>query len=169
MTCRDVEKQLDLFLDGELEARAMRAVALHATRCTSCEAALQRLERVQDVVGESFTDAVAGVDFSTFWPAVAARAERPRRSFAGVLAALRTPARLRAARPLLAAAATLAAVWIAAGLWRGAVAPTVERIARANNQARIDSLASEAPSVALVSEPVTNTTVIWVVDDGGVQ
>ena len=43
MTCREVEKLLDLFLDGELEARAMRAVALHVTRCAACEALLQRL------------------------------------------------------------------------------------------------------------------------------
>jgi anti-sigma factor RsiW len=168
MTCRDVEKQMGLFLDGELDGRAMRAVALHTTRCLGCEAALQRFERVQDLVADTFADAVGDVDFASFWPGVEARAQRPAPSLRPGPVALGSVARLVGARSLIAVAATLAAVWLAAGLWRGGVAP-VEQPARANNQARIDSLASEAASVALLFEPASNTTVIWVVDDGGTR
>ncbi len=167
MTCRDVEKQIGLFLDGELDGRAMRAVALHTTRCVSCETALQRFERVQDLVAETFADAVGDVDFSSFWPAVEARAERPVHGRGA--AAFGSMGRLLTARSLIAVAATLAAVWLAAGLWQRGIAPAVEEPARVNNQARIDSLASEAASVALLSEPASNTTVIWVVDDGGAR
>ena len=169
MTCRDVEKQLDLFLDGELEARAMRAVALHATRCASCEPALQRMERVQDLVAESFAEAVAEVDFSTFWPLLAARADSQARPPAGGFAALRASLRSRALRPLLATAAVVAAVWLVTEVWRMPWGPPLESVARANNQVRIDSLASDAHSVALLSEPTSDTTVIWVVDDGGAR
>src|SRR5213594_3487306 len=88
MTCREVQKLLDLFLDGELEARAMRGVALHVTRCPACEAILQRLERLEDVIADTFSDAVAEVDFSTFWPRIAARAETPRPSLWAAAAAI---------------------------------------------------------------------------------
>ncbi len=46
MTCRDVEKLLDLFLDGELEARNKRGVALPVTRRVSCERLLQQPARL---------------------------------------------------------------------------------------------------------------------------
>ena len=38
--------------------------------------------------------------------------------------------------------------------------------AAVNNQARIDALTSDAAAVTLLSEPKTNTTVIWVSDEG---
>src|ERR1043165_7705648 len=84
MTCREAEKLLDLFLDGELEARAMRAVALHVTRCEPCEALLRGLERLQDVVADTISEAVADVDFTRFWPSIAGRAETVQRSWQGI-------------------------------------------------------------------------------------
>jgi len=161
MTCREVEKIADLFIDGELEARAMRAVAMHVTRCAPCEALIQRLERLQDVIGETFNDAVASVDFSRFWTSVSARTGELRPSrlapwTAWAFAARRffTPARTAAA------AAALALAVGAFTVFRGVTIPAV---ARANNQVRIDSLVADADSVALLSEPHSNTTVIWVV------
>ena len=50
MNCRETRPLLPLFFDGELEARQMRAVALHSTRCIDCEGELRQLERLQDVV-----------------------------------------------------------------------------------------------------------------------
>jgi anti-sigma factor RsiW len=169
MTCRDTEKLLDLFLDGELEARAMRTVALHVTRCAACEGDLQHRERVQDAVAETFADAVAEVDFSTFWPSVETRIAAPPGPWRG--RARRAAHRLAAAgrSPLVATATTAAAVALAALLlWRGLPPPAAPPAAR-NNQVRIESLASDARSVALFSEPETQTTVIWVVDEGDVQ
>jgi len=162
MTCREVEKLLDLFLDGELEARAMRGVALHVTRCPACEGILQGVERLQDLIAETFSDALAEVDFSRFWSRIAARAQTPRRS---VLAALLGRTReLGAGLGLTVAAAAVAGLAIGILLWSGG--PRWQAGARINNQVRIDTLRSEAPSVAVLSEPASNTTVIWVVDDG---
>lgn len=157
MTCRDVEKLLDLFLDGELEARSMRGVALHVTRCVSCERLLQQAERLQDVVAESVTDAVADVDFSRFWPDIAARAGAAQRAFGGL------GERLRAAMksPAVIAAAMAAALAVSVlGLWQAGTSPAAST--GTNNQARIDSLTADAPSVTLLSEPAGNTTVIWI-------
>jgi len=160
MICRDIERMLDLFLDGELEGRSMRAVALHVTRCAACERLLQRAERVQDVVVASVNDAAADVDFSRFWPGIAGEVDVAQR-------ALRSPAkRLRAVarRPAVIGAAMAAALLVSAvGLWRAGM--SLSAPLPTNNQARIDSLVSDAPSVALLSEPVTNTTVIWI-DEG---
>jgi hypothetical protein len=63
----------------------------------------------------------------------------------------------------LAAAAAITVLGIL-WLWRGV--PTAGIPARIDNQVRIDSLVSELRSVALLSEPENNTTVIWVIDDG---
>ena len=160
MTCREAEKLLDLFVDGELEARLMRAVALHVTRCAPCEALLQQIERLQDALADAMTDAVADVDFSRFWPSIAGRVDTAQRSWRG----LRGRVRELAWRPTLVAGAMAAALAVSAiALWRElpAAAPRV-----VNNQARIDALTSDASSVTLLSESKTNTTVIWVSDEG---
>jgi anti-sigma factor RsiW len=160
MTCREAEKLLDLFLDGELEARPMRTVALHVTRCASCEALLQRQERLQDAIAETYAEAVAEVDFTTFWPGVAARMTDRRRPVRTWLSRAREIGGGRAAGLAAAAAITvLGILWV----WR---VPPAGAPVRTDNQVRIDSLVSESRSVALLSEPESNTTVIWVIDDG---
>jgi hypothetical protein len=165
MTCREAEKLLDLFLDGELESRAMRTVALHVTRCASCEAALQRQERLQDAIGETYAEALAEVDFSTFWPGVGARLSDVRRPWPWHRHTLTARARDVLGRPAagLAAAALVAAL---GGFWLFLSAPWSTRRTTVDNQVRIDSLVAESGSVALLSEPESNTTVIWVVEDG---
>jgi anti-sigma factor RsiW len=160
MTCREAEKLLDLFLDGEIEARTMRAVALHVTRCTPCESLLQGLERLQDLVAETMADAVGDVDFSRLWPTIAGKVDAVQRSWRGIGGRVRMLAR----SPLVVAAAMAAALTVSAlALWRELPA-TVPAV---NNQARIDALTSDALAVALLSEPVTNTTVIWIFDEDG--
>jgi anti-sigma factor RsiW len=161
VTCREAEKLLDLFVDGELDGRLMRAVALHVTRCGPCEALLQGLERLQDAVAETMTDAVADVDFSRFWSSIVGRVEAVQRSWRG----LRGRARELAWRPTIVAAAMAVALAVSAiALWRqlpAGASPVV------NNQARIDALTSDASAVSILSEPKTNTTVIWISDAGG--
>jgi len=160
MTCREAEKMLDLFVDGELDGRLMRAVALHVTRCGPCEALLQGIERLQDAVAATMADAVADVDFSGFWSSISGHVDAVQRSWRG----LRGRARELAWRPALAAAAMAAALAVSAiAIWRQLPGGAPRLV---NNQARIDALTSDAPAVALLSEPKTNTTVIWISDEG---
>jgi len=162
MICRDIENMLDRFLDGELEARSMRAVALHVTRCPACERLLQELERLQDLLVEGVNQAVAHVDFTRFWPDIAGQAEVVQRSFGGVRERLRA----FAARPAVVAAVMGVALLVSGiEIWRAGTSFPTATPGPPNNQARIDSLVSDAPSVALLSEPVSNTTVIWI-DEG---
>src|SRR5438445_11526663 len=73
MTCRDTSNLLPLFFDGEIDARQMRAVALHSTRCQTCEAELRQLERGQDLISEHIHSAVDEIDFANFWSAIEPR------------------------------------------------------------------------------------------------
>jgi anti-sigma factor RsiW len=165
MTCRETEKLLDLFLDGELEARTMRTVALHVTRCAPCEALLQGLERVQDLVAETMVDAVAEVDFSRFWPSIATRVDGVQRTWRGVGGTVRALAR----RPLVIAAGMAAALVVSAiALWRE-MPVSMPPAAVVDNQARIDTLTSDAAAVTVLSEPERNTTVIWISDEQGAR
>src|SRR5713101_5991663 len=70
MTCREASNLLPRFFDGELDAHQMRAVALHSTRCGTCEAELRELERVQELVSRSVSTIVDEIDLSGLWPAV---------------------------------------------------------------------------------------------------
>lgn len=170
MSCRDTRPLLPLFFDGELEARQMRAVALHSTRCPDCEGELRQLERLQDVVSSHIAALVDDVDVSQIWAGVAPRLAPRRPSFLERARswwdeqsfgwALRGPA-------LAAAAAAL----IAIGVWQmegtkivGDVASVEDRI---DNSAVLDSVQSSVDSVALVTEPETNTTLLWIMDDVG--
>lgn len=76
MNCRETERLLDTFFDGELEGRLMRDAALHITRCPSCEQELQEKERVRTVLGEAIQEQVDAVDLSGVWTAVQAGIDR---------------------------------------------------------------------------------------------
>jgi anti-sigma factor RsiW len=169
MTCRETRPLLPLFFDGELEARQMRAVALHSTRCPDCENELRGLERLQEAIASSVSAMVDDVDVSQVWAGVAPRL------------ALRSPSlgrRLRAwweerefgwvtlRGPAFVAAA--AAVLLALVLLQRDTAKKGEEIAKKiDNSAVLDSVQSSADSLALVTDAETNTTLLWVMDDAG--
>ena len=169
MTCREAANLLPLFFDGELDPRQMRAVALHSTRCDSCEAELRRFERVQEMVAEQITAAVEEVDFVQFWSGIERR-----------LGSMRQPwwPRLRAwwdehddawlvrwpAVAAIAAAAVLAFFFFARAP-QPAFESAAPPVAAVDNAASIDSLDSDRDSVTVLNDPETRTTVLWVNDD----
>ena len=171
MTCRETSNLLPLFFDGELDARQMRAVALHSTRCQTCEAELRQLEQGQDLISEQIRSAVDEIDFSNFWPAIERRLG---------------PARVRRWTRLqvwwqedehpwmmrVPAFAAVAAIAVLAFLFfarapQPTVAPEAARVAAVDNAASIDSLDTDVDSVAVLSDPETRTTVLWVSEDSG--
>ena len=46
-TCRDVQPQLSLFVDGQLGPDARRAVATHLEGCEACRGLVRDLERLR--------------------------------------------------------------------------------------------------------------------------
>jgi anti-sigma factor RsiW len=171
MSCRETRPLLPLFFDGELEARQMRAVALHSTRCPACEDELRQLERLQEAVASHVSALVDEIDLSQVWSGIAPRlAARP--------ASLGQ--RLRAwweerefgwavGGPALAAAAL--ALVVGVGMWLQREEPLHKQdiASRVDNSAVLDSVQSSADSVALVTDAETNTTLLWVMDDAGAE
>jgi anti-sigma factor RsiW len=169
MTCREALNLLPLFLDGELEPRQMRALAMHSTRCTPCERELRQLERLQEVVSESMAARVDELDLSTVWPSIEQR-----------LGTLALPWRQRlrvwwddseyrwmVPLPAFAAAAVIAVLAMVFFLRSSQVTsePAASQVAAVDNAATIDSLDTDVDSVAVLSDPETRTTVLWVSDD----
>jgi len=163
--CREARPLLPLFFDGELDGRQMRRVALHSTRCPECEQELHRFERLQDVMGDWIDSEIEHFDLSGIWSGVAPRlAGAGGRGRSRVRAWREASAGLRRARRPLVAALAAAAV-IVFFLWRFGDAPVERQVA--DNSVILDSLDSHVDTLALLSEPETNTLVLWVADDGG--
>lgn len=73
MTCSDVTELLDAFVDAELPAAMLLAVARHAGACATCDAAVRELSALHEAVEQvALTDAET-LDLSGVWPAVAQR------------------------------------------------------------------------------------------------
>jgi hypothetical protein len=67
VTCREAERLIDTFFDGELEGRLMREAALHVTRCRRCETEIQDRELVHDLLKSSVEEEIAAIDLSAIW------------------------------------------------------------------------------------------------------
>lgn len=168
ITCREASSLLPLFFDGELEARQMRAVALHGTRCSECEAELRSLERLQELVGDTIAARLEEIDFSGFWRDVESRLPVSRASGWHRLStwwadrdsnpSWRWPALVAAA------AAAVLALFLLTRFRTPNAQPDAPQLASADNPASIDSLDADG-SVTVVNDPETRTTILWVSDD----
>jgi anti-sigma factor RsiW len=175
MTCREASNLLPLFFDGELDPRQMRAVALHGTRCQPCETELRRLERVQDLVSETINSAVDEIDLSNFWPGIedqlgAVRVSRWERARERWRLRWREGELRWAVRiPLLAAAAAaVLALFLFSRALQPGGGPDASQIVAVDHSAQIESLDTDSDSVAVLNDPETSTTVLWV-NDGNTE
>ncbi|MFN8644796.1 MAG: zf-HC2 domain-containing protein [Candidatus Binatia bacterium] len=167
-TCREARPLLPLFFDGELEARQMRAVALHSTRCPECECELRELEHLQEAIAAHVNTLVDSVDASQVWAGIAPRLGGRAPSWRERWQTWweESQARWRIAGPAFAAVA--AAVLLSVGVFQRPGGPGKDvpaRVAKVDNSAKLDSMQSSVDSVALVTEPNTNTTMLWIMDD----
>ena len=162
-TCPDFERRFDGFLDGELDAQALRSMAVHAGQCPTCGADLERAERLQNAFASVVEERVESLDTSRLWASIEARLEPApaslaarARDFVGDVLSPRTWLRPLPALALSGAVAAALALW----MWPGASEPEVVEVA--NNHAQIDRIESSSPHVAVWSEPQNHTTAIWV-------
>jgi anti-sigma factor RsiW len=113
MTCAEASPLLDAFVDAELPAPMLLAVARHAGVCPACERAVRELTALHEAVGGTVRAEAEALDLSPVWPAIEA-------SLARVDAARAWRRRLRAA-PAWGAALAAAA---AAVFWLRTPVPT---------------------------------------------
>lgn len=166
MNCRESRPLLPLFLDGELEARQMRAVALHSTRCPGCEAELRQMERLQELVAAHVAQQVEAIDLGAVWARVGPRLEAAAPPWHERLREW-WEARSEGRRGWLPVSAAVAAAGVlAVMLWQAQRQTEPGQLASAvDNSAILDSVQSNVDSVALLREPETNTMVLWITDD----
>jgi anti-sigma factor RsiW len=159
MTCADVAQLLDAFVDAELPAPMLLAVARHAGGCAACDAAIRELTALHEAVERTLRSGVESLDVSGVWPGVEAglAREEARRAWRR---------RLRRA-PVWGAVAAVAAGTF---FWLGVPAHEPARLAAQPrpNQAVIERIDSEGGRLELRRERKYGTTLIMVsAGDGG--
>jgi len=157
MTCAEVEGLLDAFVDAELPAPALLAVARHAGGCEACDAAVRELGALREAVERSVGSEAAALDLSGVWPAVSRGVERH-------------DARVEWRRRLRTVPAWGVALAVAATalLWLRSPEPEPARLAAhppRRNQAVIERIDSSLP-FELRRERKYGTTLIMVNDAG---
>src|SRR5262245_48026138 len=163
MTCTDVEQLQDGFVDAELPAPMLLAVARHAASCAACDETLRALGAMREAVERVVQGDAATLDVARIWPAVAPQvaATERRRTWRGRVRML----------PAWGAVAAMAAGTL---FWLQTPAPTpvVEQpravATRRPNQAIIERLSAANNSrVSLRRDRMKGTTLIMVSADGG--
>ena len=76
MTCADVADLLDRFVDAELPAPMLLAVARHAGGCAACDAAVRDLTAIRETLERTVQAEAEALDLAGIWPAVMRSAER---------------------------------------------------------------------------------------------
>jgi anti-sigma factor RsiW len=175
MTCREASNLLPLFLDGELDPRQMRVVAMHSMRCQTCELELKEMEHLQLLVSDSVKKRVNEIDFTQLWPAVERRITDVRIPWWSRLRSrweeidfgfdLRLPA-----MAVATALAVLAFTWF---MRQPDVTQPLDsqRVAQIDynsagyDDASIEEIETTFPSVRVYSDPESKATVLWVTDE----
>ena len=173
MMCRETLSLLPLFFDGELDPRQMRAVAMHSTRCSSCEAELRELERLQELVSDAISARVEEIDLNEFWPSIERRLGAPPVAWWERVRTWWSEGEHRWVIGVPAFGAAIAAAVLAFLFFARVPQPATPdlaapQLAAVDNAASIDSLESDLDSVAVLNDPETRTTVLWVSDDSTV-
>ena len=157
MTCGEVAGLIDAFVDAELPAPALLAVARHAGGCEACDAAVRELSALREAVERSVAAEAETLDLSRVWPAVSQGVERH-------------DARVEWRRRLRTVPAWGVALAVAASavLWMRSPEPEPTRLAAAprRNQAVIERIDSSG-HFELRRDRKYGTTLIMVSDQGG--
>ena len=156
MTCADVADLLDRFVDAELPAPALLAVARHAGGCEACDAAVRELTALREAVERSVVAEAETLDLARVWPAVSQGVERHD-------ARAEWRRRLRTVPAWVALAVAASAV-----LWLRSPEPEPARLAAAprRNQAVIERIDSSG-HFELRRDRKYGTTLIMVSDQAG--
>ena len=158
MNCREAERLIDTFYDGELDGRSMRDAAMHITRCKRCEAELAQRERVQELLSCTIEHEIADIDLGRIWAAVEPTLEQSGTRSAGLrvaAASSRVGGLLLGRRPAAAVADDVfdPGVWDESaprtrGAWRWTVAGGVALAASVLLAVSLVSQSGDAPGEA---------------------
>ena len=160
MTCGDVVQLLDAFVDAELPAPTLLAVARHAGACPSCDVAVRALTTLHESIERTAREDADALDLSNVWPAVERSIEQGEARRRWTRRARRVPA-----WGLALAAAASVFFWFQAPT----PLPGPVHVAAARprpNQTVIERINSDSPRFELRRERKLGTTLIMVSTDG---
>jgi anti-sigma factor RsiW len=181
--CSEIELLLGAFEDGELEPNEMQSVAFHLARCEACTRTLS----AYSALGRELRAATPVPELPGFSMAVIARIDnlpnplsaRIARFFgrgadfigsqiawgsAAAAVAILTVVLATPYAERLASRNAPTRAEVAALADRSAIVPNPQDVAATDSHAVISRLESQTPSVAVWSEPRSDTTVIWLPD-----
>ncbi len=182
--CDEIGPLLGAFDDGELEPHEMQEIARHLAQCAACERELAENvalgRRLRDTLGapapEGFAEAVQMRIRQLAPPLYVRIGRRLEASREQIMAALAiagaglATAALTAvllapyASRMVARYAPQATISAPAERAESALGPKLAAVAENSSRAIISRLEANSPSVAVWSEPKTETTVIWIPD-----
>lgn len=175
-TCPRSERFIALFHDGELDGPLRREMMSHIAGCILCTRALAAVARIQELVFQTISDQVEETDFSHFWDGVESKIVHQDSPPWGVRLRLWFERWRLAWPPATPAWAAAAVIMTTTALFLSHTPPANDTtpvsskppspvlVAKANDQAQIESLSATA-TVFLWNEPENNATVIWVSDN----
>jgi anti-sigma factor RsiW len=155
--CENIRESIGSWLDGELSAAESESVRAHLASCTDCGEAQQRLEKMHLALKAVLTSQAPQIEFMSFWRGVERRINEKRAWYEDLLdwsRALFTAPRVAWMVP--------AAIGVLLVLMSMDLVPL--RGSR-NSFASVESIDAYGRSVALLREPETRTTVIWLYQD----
>jgi len=155
--CEAIQELIGRWLDGELKAADSEGVRIHVEGCSECAATRQRLEKIQDTLGDLLKVEASQLEFAPFWREVRRRIDEKRTWHAALIEWLQS---VLVARRL--AWAVPAAIILVLGFLSFAKWPVGGQV---SNYASVESIDPHGRNVALLREDETKTTIIWLYQD----
>jgi anti-sigma factor RsiW len=159
--CENIRESIGSWLDGELSAAESESVRAHVASCTDCGAAQRRLEKMHGALKAALTSPAPQIDFMSFWGGVEDRINERRAWYADLLDWSRGLFTAPRVAWLVPAVIGLLLVLISAD-----ADIDIRRLFGSRNSfASVESIDAHGGSVAVLRQPETRTTVIWLYED----
>jgi Putative zinc-finger len=155
--CENIRESIGSWLDGELSAAESESVRSHLASCTDCGEAQRRLERMHLALKAALTSQSPQIEFTSFWRGVERRINEKRTWYEDLLDGSRRLFTAPRVAWMVPAVIGLLLVLISMDYvpFRGS----------RNSFASVESIDAYGRSVALLRQPETRTTVIWLYQD----
>jgi anti-sigma factor RsiW len=155
--CKSIRESIDSWQDGELSAAESESVRAHLASCTDCGETQRRLEKMQLALKAALTSQAPQIDFMSFWQGVERRINEKRAWHEDLLDWSRGLFTAPRVAWMVPAVIGLLLVLLSTDIWRLG--------GSRNSFASVESIDAYGRSVALLRQPETRTTVIWLYQD----
>jgi anti-sigma factor RsiW len=158
--CENIRESIGSWLDGELSAAESESVRAHLASCAGCDEAQRRLEKMHLALKAALTSQAAQIEFTPFWRGVERRINEKRSWYEDLLDGSRRLFTAPRVAWMVPAVIGLLLVLMSADI------DVIRRLSGSRNSfASVESIDAYGRSVALLRQPETRTTVIWLYQD----